>query len=507
MANPLKIASKGSALSCDDYDSNLDILQDRSNHVGTQSCNTLNDLDTCLATSTTVTTINANLNSTNTRVTNIENSLSSSGSIQNDLNALESALTADINQNRASITALETEVDDLEIRVLGVESNLTSLTTVVTSNNTNLQTDIAAVIGVNNTQNARLTTVENRATTLNSNILSEASARQLSDNNLQADIDAEIQLRITADTNLNILIDNEETARIAADNNLQSNINTINTNLDNKITTEKNARIAADSNLQVQINSLTSSLSAAIPSATILTYAGNYNTVPSGFLLCSGAAVSRTTYATLFSLIGTRYGAGNGTTTFNVPDLRDKTIYGAFAGNLDANAPIVGSNTRTLSIANMPSHDHLVTQYNHTHTVNTTHAHGLRVLPHGHISTIGSHTHSLAPFRTYPEGGGDEDSAGGELTNIPVEDGTNTGFPSTQPNPAGVTAVNVQVEGVKIYPAGEDPNINKTDLNGGVLTTSNNSNGGTVYYTATKGDGAAVDIRQASIQLNFIIKT
>lgn len=49
-------------------------------------------------------------------------------------------------------------------------------------------------------------------------------------------------------------------------------------------------------------------------------------TVPSGFLECNGAAVSRTTYAALFAVIGTNYGVGDGSTTFNVPDLTDKTV-------------------------------------------------------------------------------------------------------------------------------------------------------------------------------------
>jgi microcystin-dependent protein len=46
------------------------------------------------------------------------------------------------------------------------------------------------------------------------------------------------------------------------------------------------------------------------------------DTPPSGFLLCNGDAVSRTTYANLFGVIGTTFGAGNGSTTFNLPDLR-----------------------------------------------------------------------------------------------------------------------------------------------------------------------------------------
>lgn len=49
---------------------------------------------------------------------------------------------------------------------------------------------------------------------------------------------------------------------------------------------------------------------------------------PNGFLLCYGQAVSRTTYAALFATIGTTYGAGDGSTTFNVPDLRGRAIAG-----------------------------------------------------------------------------------------------------------------------------------------------------------------------------------
>jgi hypothetical protein len=53
------------------------------------------------------------------------------------------------------------------------------------------------------------------------------------------------------------------------------------------------------------------------------------NTAPDGFLLCNGTAVSRTQYAALFAAIGTTYGAGDGSTTFNLPDMRDAFIRGA----------------------------------------------------------------------------------------------------------------------------------------------------------------------------------
>ena len=50
------------------------------------------------------------------------------------------------------------------------------------------------------------------------------------------------------------------------------------------------------------------------------------SSVPSGFLECDGSAVSRSTYANLFAVVGTTYGVGDGSTTFNVPDLADRTI-------------------------------------------------------------------------------------------------------------------------------------------------------------------------------------
>ena len=49
-------------------------------------------------------------------------------------------------------------------------------------------------------------------------------------------------------------------------------------------------------------------------------------TIPSGYLVCDGSAIDRTTYSKLFSVIGTSFGAGNGSTTFNIPDLRAKFI-------------------------------------------------------------------------------------------------------------------------------------------------------------------------------------
>lgn len=94
--------------------------------------------------------------------------------------------------------------------------------------------------------------------------------------------------------------------------------------------------------------------------------------IPSGFLECDGSAVSRSTYAALFAVVGTVYGSGNGSTTFNLPDLRDDTVLGR--SNTNALASSGGANTvtptgnvtgssgsTTLTTAQMPSHSHSYT--------------------------------------------------------------------------------------------------------------------------------------------------
>ncbi len=86
--------------------------------------------------------------------------------------------------------------------------------------------------------------------------------------------------------------------------------------------------ITASSTNAVQSASHTHAIDSSIlvPSGSVVFVAGD--TVPAGWLKANGAAVSRTTYASLFAAIGTRYGAGNGSTTFNLPDLRGLFVRG-----------------------------------------------------------------------------------------------------------------------------------------------------------------------------------
>ncbi|MDB5167256.1 MAG: hypothetical protein JWN26_401 [Candidatus Saccharibacteria bacterium] len=88
--------------------------------------------------------------------------------------------------------------------------------------------------------------------------------------------------------------------------------------------------------------------------------AGYWSSVPSGFLAENGSAVSRSTYANLFAVIGTTYGTGDGSTTFNLPDSRGRVGVGLSPSDVEFNTigEKYGEKTHTLTIAEMPSHSH-----------------------------------------------------------------------------------------------------------------------------------------------------
>lgn len=168
-----------------------------------------------------------------------------------------------------------------------------------------------------------------------------------------------------------------------------------------------------------------------IPTATISAYAGS--TAPSGYLICDGSAVPRATYSSLFAIIGITYGAGDGSNTFNLPDLRGANPVGLQSTDpaFDQLGETGGAKTHTLTVAEMASHDHSVDppatvsgdqSASHTHGVDPaafnisggTHAHSMSLSQHNsmpsswvtggnlvvmsgttNVSGNGSHTHSI----------------------------------------------------------------------------------------------------------------
>ena len=169
-------------------------------------------------------------------------------------------------------------------------------------------------------------------------------------------------------------------------------------------------------------------------------YAGS--TAPDGWLLCYGQAISRTTYSSLYAVIGTTFGAGDGSTTFNVPDLRGRiragkdNMGGSAASRLTSTtitsgATTIGNSggeqTHVLTTAELAAHSHGVTDAGHSHGItDPTHA----------------HTYTRANYgAAYGSGGGIGSGAG---SNVPT-DSIGTGI-----------SINSAATGVTINSAGSD---------------------------------------------------
>lgn len=161
--------------------------------------------------------------------------------------------------------------------------------------------------------------------------------------------------------------------------------------------------------------------SSGVPSGAIVPFAGS--SAPAGWLLCYGQAVSRTTYASLFTAISTGYGVGDGSSTFNLPDLRGRVpagkddMGGSAASRLTSTtmspngntlAATGGAQTHTLSTAELASH---------------THGAGSYSVALG----LGSGTNGLQPSGGY-------DVVGGAVTGTSASAGSGTAHANVQPS-------------------------------------------------------------------------
>lgn len=99
-----------------------------------------------------------------------------------------------------------------------------------------------------------------------------------------------------------------------------------------------------------------------LPVGTMVPY--GKNEAPTNWLICDGSAVSRTTYADLFAVIGTSYGAGDESTTFNLPNKQGKISVGLDSEDTDFNAvgKIGGEKEHELTVNEIPSHNHQVNE-------------------------------------------------------------------------------------------------------------------------------------------------
>jgi len=166
---------------------------------------------------------------------------------------------------------------------------------------------------------------------------------------------------------------------------------------------------------------------------------------PSGWWLCDGSAISRTTYAVLFALVGVTFGAGDGSTTFNVPDIAGRNIVG-LGSHTDVNA--IGK-TEGVALPNrtpkhnssaaltLPNHVHSLTDGTHAHSISDPgHAHGISDPGHMHIGYNSS-------------GGGESTGSTGEIDRLTPADGSVDNYSAWVAAPAG-TGIGIAAAGTGI---------------------------------------------------------
>lgn len=216
-------------------------------------------------------------------------------------------------------------------------------------------------------------------------------------------------------------------------------------------------------------------LDAAVPTGAMLEW--TTTTAPSGYLLCNGAAVDRTTYGALFGVIGVTYGTGNGSTTFNVPDRRGRVGLGLTASGTGSTLGGTGG-----------SLDHTHTGPSHTHTGPS------------HTHTGPSHTHAVSG------------TTASESTHVHAITGTTDGPTGTSTQQNGTGASFTVANSTHTHTNTFNSGAGQAHSHGaGTLATDAAGTGATgasgTGDTGAAGTGATGTANMAFIAMPFIIKT
>ena len=178
--------------------------------------------------------------------------------------------------------------------------------------------------------------------------------------------------------------------------------------------------------LNVALDKITELLALALPIGTIQMHTAAAAPTATGnggtWLICDGTAISRTTYSALFSLVGTAYGAGDGSNTFNVPDLRSRSPIGYNTASITgrstrAIAASGGEEAHQLSEGELEQHSHVIPNTTHTHAFTT--ANGTTGITETNLAksnvALNDHSHTGDKWTDYQ---GDQSGAGNLMNSV-----------------------------------------------------------------------------------------
>lgn len=361
--------SKGSPLTCAELDNNFLEAANRANHTGTQAANTIYDLSDTVRAFTFIADMLADIATLENELEELRDDLFGDGELQQIINNIQQLVNDLINNLAAAvgeltiIQNLQTCCDTNTTAISGLQIQFTTLSNQLTAQIDTINSTVSDINNRLNLEIPKITALQNDVGSLQTQVTNLL--------NTKANIDSPY------------LTGNPRTVWPSA--------------------TDSIARVDwVDQAIATSFNQ------AGPPVGSIIMWvAWSY---PTNWIPLDGRALSRTQYPALFALIGTAYGNGDGSTTFNLPNMQAR--FPVMIGNGRTQGWLGGEENVTLSVSQMPNHGHGVNDPGHNHSINDNgHEHNTENNRHRHDFL--THTEGSGEATRQPKSGSGEDRSTG----------------------------------------------------------------------------------------------